>query len=534
MRKKPPRRDKDGEGAKRYHPQMTQIDAVTDRSGSFICAHLRHLRIESSFCRFCLSGSNVIGLALRMLCLLTVGCAAAGHPVSESGPTVVRLWSGWTGAEGRAFQGIVAAFNRTHPGIRVENLGGVQDDTKTIRAITAGVPPDLFFLWDPANLGPLASMGALLPLDNRFGRAGLRPEWFVPASLAFCRSRGRLYALPYLLDAEALFWNKRVFREAGLDPERPPETLEALAALAERLTVRDSAGQIRRLGMQLPDILLICTAHGGSFYDEPQGLLTADSPANVRAFTWYRDLADRQGGGVLVSAFQSSFETSTGQLQGASHPFFTGKMAMMVSGEWMPVWIERYAPDLEYGIAPFPARREMPELRAPTQIGGNPACIPRESRHPDAAWTFLAWMQTRAAQIAFAQAINNVPNIRSLLTVPELVAGSKRKRMYGKVLRIAGSPNARAFPSIPVSNFYLREINNARDFVLHGAKTPEQALHDAQHRVLREWQRVEGPGKAQSAKHKAQSLGRRRAARCVPRFALCALRFALCAGAKRP
>jgi ABC-type glycerol-3-phosphate transport system substrate-binding protein len=429
----------------------------------------------------------------------------AGHPsVRESGPTVVRLWSGWTGAEGRAFQGIVAEFNRTHPGIRVENLGGVQDDTKTIRAITAGVPPDLFFLWDLTDLGPLASMGALLPLDDRFRRAGLRPELFVPASLAFCRYRGRLYALPYLLDAAALFWNKQVFRQAGLDPERPPETLEELSTLAERLTVRDAAGQIRRLGMQLPDILLACTAHGGSFYDENEERLTPDSPANIRAFTWYRDLADHQGGGVQVSAFQSSFESSTGQLQGASHPFFTGKMVMMVSGEWMPVWIERYAPDLDYGIAPFPTRRDTPQLRVPTQIGGNPACIPRGSRHPDAAWTFLAWMQTREAQIAFAQAINNVPNIRSLLTEPDLVAGSKRKQMYGKVLRIAGSPNARAFPTLPVSNFYMKEINNARDFVIHGAKTPEQALHDAQRRVLREWERVEGSPVA--ARSKGQGL----------------------------
>jgi hypothetical protein len=99
------------------------------------------------------------------------------------------------------------------------------------------------------------------------------------------------------------------------------------------------------------------------------------------------------------------------------------------------------------------------------------------------------------------------------------------------VLRIAGSPNARAFPTLPVSNFYMKEINNARDFVIHGAKTPEQALHDAQRRVLREWDRVDGQRRAQSAKRKAQSQG---GAGVLSRSALCALRFALCAGAKRP
>src|SRR5438034_2229131 len=167
------------------------------------------------------------------------GCRGAAE---AGGRTVIEFWSGWTGHEGQVFQSVVDRFNREHPGLFVHNFGGVQDDTKTIRALTAGVPPDAFFLWNTGYVGPLASNGAIVPLDDRLASAGLSERDFVPVSLELCRFRGRLYGLPVLVDGSALFWNKGAFREAGLDPERPPRTLAELIGYARRLTKHDAAG----------------------------------------------------------------------------------------------------------------------------------------------------------------------------------------------------------------------------------------------------------------------------------------------------
>jgi maltose-binding protein MalE len=102
------------------------------------------------------------------------------------------------------------------------------------------------------------------------------------------------------------------------------------------------------------------------------------------------------------------------------------------------------------------------------------------------AWTLVSWLQTRAAQLQFARGITNLPNRRDMLDEPSLTRGSRAARGYSILLGLANSPGARAFPNMPVSNFYQTELTNARDFVAHGDKTPEQALRDVQRRLDRE------------------------------------------------
>ena len=355
----------------------------------------------------------------------------------------------------------------------------MQNDTKTIRAITAGVPPDAFFLWNPNYLGPLAANGAIECLDGRFRKSGLKEQDFVPASLGMCRCRGRLYAMPLLLDDNALFWNKDAFREVGLDPERPPRTLEELANYAVRLTKRDARGRILRLGLQPPQPQIVCSAFGGRFIDESTGRITANCQGNIDGFRWLERLYNRLGGHIEVNTFTAGF----GQGQGPQHPFFVGKVAMMVSGEWIPSWVERYAPKLDYGIAPFPYPRNRPQLAGTTWLGGNPICIPTGAEHPDEAWMFIKWLQTPEVQEAFAEAINNVPNIRSVLASPKLTTGSRAKVNFGKMLAIAGSTNARYLPPHPAASAYQYELTAAFDAVMFGRKTPERALADLQSRI---------------------------------------------------
>lgn len=418
----------------------------------------------------------LVGLAAA---LIAGGCrdtAAAG------GRTVIEFWSGWTGHEAQVFQALVDRFNREHPGLFVHNFGGVQDDTKTIRALTAGVPPDAFFLWNTGYVGPLAANGALQPLAERLASAGLAERDFVPVSLQLCRCRGRLYGLPVLIDASALYWNRRMFGDAGLDPDQPPRTPQELVEDARRLTRRDAAGRLTRLGLQPPEPWPILFAAGAPLIGAA-GRATADTPETRRALAWDREIIDAMGGAAAVDSFAAGF----GQEQSGNHPFFAGQAAMMVSGEWMPHWIERWAPSLDYGIAPFPT--QDPHAPPTSSIGGNIVCIPRESRHPEAAWIFVSWLETRAAQLEFARGIYNLPNRRDMLAEPSLTQGSRATRGYSELLKLSASPGARAFPNLPVSNFYQTELTNARDFVAHGDKTPEQALRDLQRRLDREQSR---------------------------------------------
>lgn len=411
-----------------------------------------------------------------MTVLLMCGCARDGAP---PGSVEVDVWSGWTGQEAKSFQSLVDDFNREHPGIFVRNLGGVTDSTKVTRAITAGAPPDVFTVWNAADVGPLAHYGAIRDLSEDYRASGLKDSEFVPSALNICHYEGRLISLPILMDANALLWNKAAFRAAGLDPNRPPRTLQELKQYAAKLTKKDANGNITQLGLQLPGTTLLCWLSGGDFLDPNTGAITADTPENIAAFQYYRDLVNAMGGREGVQAFGSGF----GQGQGPNNPFFVGKVAMMISGEWIPSWIEKYAPTMEYGVAPIPYDAAHPDRKGTTLIAVNQLAIPTEARHPKEAWTFLRWLQRPDIQVRFAEALNNVPSTKAALADPDLTTGSLRKENFGKFCRIAQNPNARGFPVTPVSQLYQDELGRATEFILYGTKSPEQALADVQKKV---------------------------------------------------
>jgi multiple sugar transport system substrate-binding protein len=414
-------------------------------------------------------------LAAAALC----GCARDRTP---PGRVEVDVWSGWTGAEGASFQSLVDEFNRTHPTIFVHNLGGVTDSTKIVRAITAGAPPDIFTIWNAADVGPMAHYGAISDLSAPFRASGLTPAAFVHGAFKLCHDGDRLIGLPLLMDTNALLWNKSAFKEAGLDPNRPPRTLQELMDYARKLTRRDAKGNITQLGMQLPSSTLLCWLFGGDFLDANTGAATADLPENVAAFRYYRDLVKAMGGHESVQAFGSGF----GQGQGPNNPFFVGKVAMMISGEWIPSWVEKYAPSLAYGVAAVPYDAAHPQRKGATLIAVNLLSIPSEAKHPAQAWQFLQWLQRPEVQVRFAQALNNVPNIRAALDDPALTTGSVRRQNFGTFCRIAQNPNARGFPVTSVSQFYQDELGRATEFVLYGTKDPGRALADVQAKVSAE------------------------------------------------
>lgn len=394
----------------------------------------------------------------------------------------------WGGDEAEAFQEVVDEFNRTHPGVVVRNLAAV-DDTKIIRAIVADDPPDVFTLREPGYLGSLAGNGALLALDDRFHAAGLQESDFAPGSLSQCRYRGRLHAMLFLMDCYGLLWNKAAFREAGLDPERAPATHEELLDYARKLTKRDAKGNIERLGLAPPDPLVLMASFGGQFTDAENTRPTADHERNVAALRWYRELIEAQGGPEAVNGFAAGF----GQEMGINNPFLVNKAAMILNGQWNPYWFQRYGPQVEYGAAPVPYPADHPELKRPTWLGGNLFCIPANTRHAEAAWTFLRWTQTLPAQRLFASTMHGVPNLLEARRDPSLrtVSGPDDawKRAFGIFMDAATSPNARHFPVTPVTGLYQYELTTATDYVRFGSRTPEAALADVQQRVSREMAR---------------------------------------------
>lgn len=415
--------------------------------------------------------------SLLLLTAALAGCRPARSPSDER----LRVWSMWGGEEENVFARLLAHYNTLHHGPPLTNLGSV-DDTKSVRAIVAGAPPDLITLRDPAYLGVVAANDAVMPLDDLFREAGLREEDYVHGSLSQCRYNGKLYAIPYLIDCIVLLYNKKVFREAGLDPNRPPRTMEELEEICRRLTLRGPDGRLKRIGLRPFDAVYLLALYGGPFFEPQTGRITADHPRHVEAIAMYKRLMDAQGGNEAVSAFAAGFANE----QGSYNSFYLGQAAMTFNGQWNAYWAYRYKTGCDFGVAPLPYPAKYPERIGSAFLGGNLFSIPRGARRVKEAWEFLRWTQTADAQKRFAKTMNGVPNIRASLKEPTLRHDEPWRPTYARFMDLADSPNATHFPPMPVASLYINEITNAADAVRYGRTSPEAALAGVRERVQRE------------------------------------------------
>jgi len=343
----------------------------------------------------------LIGAAMLVpaLGLVLLGPSSSGTAPPDR--VVVTYWEKWTDFEGEAMRRLVAKFNDTvgrNKGIYVDYVVTTQIDIKTLIATVAADAPDLAGLW-PHNVSSFAAKAALQPLDARAEAAGINADTVIPVYYEQCRYHGSLYAVPLTPWSLALYYNKGLFREhaaelaaAGCDADRPPRTLAELAAYSRILHRRSPTGEIERLGFLpgIPETVgwywltwgLWC---GGSFFDPASGTIRVDSEPYVRGYEWVRNYALQFGQADVLR-----FESSLANFNSPDNPFMIGRLAMVQQGPWFANMIRQYAPEIDYGVAPFPTEDGSPIA----YCGQDVLVIPRGARHADEAWAFVEWLYT--------------------------------------------------------------------------------------------------------------------------------------------
>jgi len=437
------------------------------------------------------------------------GCVRAPSDRTEDGRILVEYWEKWTGFEGDAMQAVVDDFNRSQDRIFVRKLTVSNIDHKMMLATAGGNPPDLAGLWSH-NIPVYAEKGALTPLNRLLEEAGITRDDYIPVFWDLCQLRGFMWALPSTPASVALHWNKKMFRDAGLDPERPPRTIEELDRMGEQITlveVKRNGKKERIRFTELTDeerashsfdiITLGYTPSepgwwnavwgywfGGRLWDEDRKI-TANSPENIEAFTWFQGYTKKYGLNNL-----RKFGAAFGNFASPQNPFLAGQVAMVMQGVWMYNFIDKYAPELEWAVAPFPSRdpEKWPNV---TMVECDVLVIPRGSRHEREAFEFIKYVNTQPAM----EKLNlGQRKFSALATTSDDFIRSHPNRYIETFLALARSPNAIPVPRISVYNEYVDEMSVAADRIFNLLATPEVALGDVQarmqwkfDRVLRRW-----------------------------------------------
>src|ERR1700733_15532075 len=156
----------------------------------------------------------------------------------------------------KIIDGYVADFEKDNPGITIKAIyAGTYQDTlvKALTAFKSGEPPDIAVLL-ATDMFTLIDEDAIAPFDDLL-KTDADKAWaksFYPAFMANSQTGGKTWGIPFQRSTIVLYWNKELFKEAGLDPNRPPGTWKEMLDDAQKLTRRDAAGNITQYGVQIP------------------------------------------------------------------------------------------------------------------------------------------------------------------------------------------------------------------------------------------------------------------------------------------
>ncbi len=393
--------------------------------------------------------------------LLLVALAGGASPVIAQAPVELSFYYPVAvgGPVTRIIDGLAADFQKENPGVHVKPIyAGTYQETivKVLTALKSGEPPQMSVLLS-TDMFTLIDEDAIVPFDELATGAEDR-SWlksFFPAFMLNSQTGGKTWGVPFQRSTIVLYWNKEAFKEAGLDPSKPPATWAEQVEYARKLTKRDGSGNVTQWGLEVPssgfpywlfqgfttqnDVLLMNPAGNETYYDKP---------AVVEALQYWMDM----------------MWTTTGNLTNVKNNA-----------------------KFEFGVAMLPAGKR----RGSPTGGGNFHVFKKSTPAQQAAsLKFIKWITSpqRAAQWGIDTGYVAVrPDAWETPAMKQYVAGFPaaavaRDQLQYAVAELSTHDNQRV----------TKALNDGLQAALTGAKPADQAMKDAQReaeRILRPYRR---------------------------------------------
>jgi multiple sugar transport system substrate-binding protein len=399
--------------------------------------------------------------------------ASAG--TTEDGKKVVDFWTFW-GSETRRpiIEKIIKDFNESQDEIVVKHTYLPWGDiwTKNLASIAAGDPADVI-INDINSVAQRAENEQVEDLSKYIGD-DLKEQYY-PHLWETVEYEGKPYAVPFNTDTRLLFYNKDAFKEAGLDPEKPPKTWDELEEYAKKLD-KKNGDQFERVGFYPlwgsvgSDAWMISADNGKNFIEDGEVLI--NTPRKVEALEWVKEWKDRIGE-KTVQTFEAEFQNQQ------ANPFISGKIAMWVNVGNNYTQIKEFKPDMNFGVAPVPAYDKDSEHWS--SGGGFVAEIPKGSDNPEAAAEFIKYLTGKEAQKYWAmQNFDNVANIEAAEAAASELEGKDQEVYQATIDNLETTllaPTPVDYPD------YQNLMNPKIDQFMMGETEAEDALEAAQKAV---------------------------------------------------
>ncbi|MFN8493952.1 MAG: ABC transporter substrate-binding protein [Caldilineaceae bacterium] len=401
----------------------------------------------------------------------------------------LEAWSQMTGIAQDSTKQILDNYNKQNKkGVTVKFVyipvtQGSQSDEKLLTAVAGGTPPALHYA-DRFTVPQFAQQGFFTDITDAAQGAGVKGEDYYPFAWDEATYKGKVYALPFDTDTRALWYNKDIMKEAGLDPEKPPTTLDELRAATKALTQKNANGQVTRYGFNpLYDQAWSYTwgfAFKGEFQDPKTKKITCANPNNVKAMQFVKDFVNEIGVDEVDAMISACAGTACND---QNDYFWTGQSAMTCSGDWKVAQAHKYKPNVNYGVVPMPG----PNGPAPdaSWAGGWSWAIPKGNKDVASAFDALSYLCGNEGQLKYCKDTAHIPtNVKA--SEDPFFRQDPLHAVFMDLLKVSHTR-----PPIPKGSMLWDLLFTAfRDEIPHGKKTPEQALTDVDTKVNAELEKV--------------------------------------------
>jgi len=316
-------------------------------------------------------------------------------------------------AEKAAYEQLVAAFEERHPAIDVSliHIPGQSDYRQRLGVdFAAGTPADVVLL-NYRRYAAYAARGALEPLGPYLERSTLIDQAdFYQESIQPFVWEGQLMCIPQNLSSLVVYYNRDLFRAAGLSDPSADWTWEEFLAAAQALT-RDTDGDGATDQYGLGTEVSIFRAapfiwqNGGELVANPEAptRLALDSPAAREALQWFVDLQVRHK--VVPDAVAEAAEDSESR-------FLNGRLGMFLnSRRGVPTY--RTIESFDWDVAPLPQGKQKAGI-----LHADAYCMPAVSENKAAIWTFIEFANAAEGQHIIAASGRTVPSLRAVAESP--------------------------------------------------------------------------------------------------------------------
>ena len=448
---------------------------------------------------------TLLGAGAAGLAAMATGCslvstpadAQPGRPDKDPAPgrrTQIEIYSNWGSKVGAGMVACARAFEEYQDEIAVrvtfapDSGSGTGIPQKLLTAIAGGQAPDVAFC--DASVAPAwTQLGMMTDLTPYFERDGIRLEDFYPPCAASMAYRDRIWSIPWDADANfPFFWNKGLFEKCGLDPDKPPQTIDDIDACAREID-RIEGGLATQVGI-VPwsqygganSILTWGYAFGGTFWKEGTNQVTPTDEGVVAALEWMVRSAKRIGGPDALSIAPPSL---------SAHPFSTGRLGMTCLVTPNLVEVAEINPDLDIGSTLLPYHPPGGTKSGQgAWLGGWSGFVPRSARHPDAAWEFLKWFAVSDEGTSAQWKNIGYPVGYAKAPVNETIKNDPVAGVYYETL--VAMEHTR--PLVTVNSFYNQQLEEKVELATYGQVTPALAMQQVQDLTMREADRFERVG----------------------------------------